>query len=216
MAGSLAIHGLAVLWLLPGQQRVPTESVRTGDVDVIIASLSTARAVEVVSPVEPELIQESKPPVRAVHKSQPQPQPRPSAALIEQKAVTPDAMGQAPGQGPHEPVEVNANQANVLADEGLSAALSRSNKVREGDMHRIRHHLEHYKFYPASARRRGIEGAVQVGFQLDGKGYAEDVSVLASSGYSLLDRAAKETVKRAEPFPAAGGDFRFTLQFHKL
>jgi len=211
VAASLAIHGLAALWLLFGQH-MPAEPVRTGEVGVFIAALSTAEAVEAITPIKPAFARESKLPVRAAQHGK----SGTSAAAVEQKAETPEEIDQAYSQALHEPAEVKTNQANVLVDEHLPTSSSRSSKDGEGNPHRIRHHLERYKFYPVSARRRGIEGAVQVGFQLDGKGYAEDVSVLASSGYSLLDRAARETVKRAEPFPATGGDFRFTLQFTKL
>jgi len=80
----------------------------------------------------------------------------------------------------------------------------------------IRKHLEAFKYYPASARRRGIEGRVEVGFTLTQDGAANQVSVLHGSGYAVLDHAALETVYRAQPFPIDDGKYRFSLRFKRL
>jgi len=60
-------------------------------------------------------------------------------------------------------------------------------------------HIEGYKFYPRSARRRGIEGSIKISFRL-----LEDGSILdlnASGGPSILRRAAKNSVTDALPLP---------------
>ena len=80
----------------------------------------------------------------------------------------------------------------------------------------VRNHLESFKYYPASARRRGIEGHVEVGFSLSKQGSADQISVLHGSGYAVLDHAAMETVHRAQPFPAEAGEYRFCLRFKQL
>ncbi|NOR72976.1 MAG: TonB family protein [Mariprofundaceae bacterium] len=77
----------------------------------------------------------------------------------------------------------------------------------------IRNHLERFKYYPSSARRRGIIGEVEVAFELNDRGEAGELKILSGSGYTVLDRAALKTVRRAEPFPADGGDFQFRLHF---
>jgi len=77
----------------------------------------------------------------------------------------------------------------------------------------VRQRLEHFKHYPASARRRGIEGAVDVSFRLNAQGRAEDMQLVSGSGYGILDDAALNTVRRAEPFPVTQGSYRFRLRF---
>lgn len=77
----------------------------------------------------------------------------------------------------------------------------------------VRSRLEHFKHYPASARRRGIEGAVDVSFSLNAEGRAENMQLLTGSGYTILDDAALSTVRRAEPFPVTEGSYRFRLRF---
>jgi len=80
----------------------------------------------------------------------------------------------------------------------------------------VRNHLESFKFYPASARRRGIEGHVDVAFVLTQNGAADQIFVLQGSGYAMLDRAAIQTVSRAQPFPVDDGTYRFRLRFKRL
>jgi protein TonB len=80
----------------------------------------------------------------------------------------------------------------------------------------VRKHLEFFKYYPSSARRRGIEGHVEIGFTLMHDGAADQVAVLHGSGYAVLDHAALETVYRAQPFPVAYGQYRFSLRFKRL
>jgi len=99
---------------------------------------------------------------------------------------------------------------------GAAAATSKASD-RAGELQlAVRDHLEHFKYYPASASRRGIAGDVEVAFHLRPDGMAEQVLVLASSGYEILDQAALETVSRAQPFPAAGGQYQFRLRFRHL
>ncbi|EPY01825.1 energy transducer TonB [Magnetospirillum fulvum] len=50
--------------------------------------------------------------------------------------------------------------------------------------------------YPLSARRRGLEGRVQLRIAIDANGRVETVDVAASSGSETLDDAAVEAVRR--------------------
>lgn len=55
--------------------------------------------------------------------------------------------------------------------------------------------------YPAEARRERLRGEVHVSFTVDRSGGVGSVRVARSSGSSVLDKAAVETVRRAAPFP---------------
>ena len=54
--------------------------------------------------------------------------------------------------------------------------------------------------YPAIARRRGWCGKLVLGFVLCADGSVENLEVLKSSGYSILDRAAVQAVVKTAPF----------------
>ena len=86
-------------------------------------------------------------------------------------------------------------------------------KASAHDLDLVRRHLERFKFYPESARRRGIGGDVDIGFRLTDGGHVAQVKIDASSGYALLDRAAKAIVARAVPFPVDRGRYRVRLRF---
>ncbi|HUI91160.1 MAG TPA: TonB family protein [Chitinivibrionales bacterium] len=57
--------------------------------------------------------------------------------------------------------------------------------------------------YPAYAQEEGWQGTVRVGFLVNRDGSIQDVRVLASSGYKLLDDNAVKAVIRAAPLPRA-------------
>ncbi|MEQ8268412.1 MAG: energy transducer TonB [Parvibaculum sp.] len=63
-------------------------------------------------------------------------------------------------------------------------------------------HLERYKKYPRSARRRMQEGTAWLFFEIDRDGNVLSYRLNQSSGYTLLDEEVLAMVKRAEPLPA--------------
>jgi protein TonB len=73
--------------------------------------------------------------------------------------------------------------------------------------------------YPEAARLRGTEGVVGLRILLDGSGTLADLKIERSSGSSLLDRTARETVAACLPVPNPSGAplafdlaVRFSLQ----
>ncbi|HLH10686.1 MAG TPA: energy transducer TonB [Methylovirgula sp.] len=63
-------------------------------------------------------------------------------------------------------------------------------------------HIELYRHYPAAARRDHLHGTVETLFLMRRDGTVLDVQVKESSGQSLLDKEAVETIRRAQPLPA--------------
>jgi len=61
--------------------------------------------------------------------------------------------------------------------------------------------IERVKTYPALARKRGIEGTVQVSFRITLTGEPEEIRIMKSSGFRILDRATLRVVKKAAPYP---------------
>ena len=62
-------------------------------------------------------------------------------------------------------------------------------------------HIESHKFYPQTARRRGLQGNVHVCFTLDATGMVTDLHVTGDN--SLFVESAKAAVLNAIPLPKA-------------
>lgn len=63
--------------------------------------------------------------------------------------------------------------------------------------------LQSHKTYPAAARAAGQEGRVALRFTVDRSGRVLSAQVAASSGFSILDEAARSLLAGAQlpPFP---------------
>ncbi len=59
--------------------------------------------------------------------------------------------------------------------------------------------------YPVMAKRRGYQGEVVLHVLVDSRGSVSEIEIKATSGHSILDRAALAAVKRWRFFPAIAG-----------
>ncbi|MBU0580954.1 MAG: energy transducer TonB [Candidatus Margulisbacteria bacterium] len=66
--------------------------------------------------------------------------------------------------------------------------------------------IEENKTYPLGAQEKKREGIVKLGFVLLKNGSIKKLQILKSAGYTELDQAASEAIKRAQPFPAFSKD----------
>jgi periplasmic protein TonB len=76
----------------------------------------------------------------------------------------------------------------------------------------FRQRLQKSLIYPLVARRRGLEGRVEIELVLEPSGRVRDVAVVLSSSYALLDDAAVEAVKSIPPEPLPMQAKRQTLR----
>jgi protein TonB len=65
----------------------------------------------------------------------------------------------------------------------------------------VRSLIESHKFYPEAARRRGLQGVVQVSFMVHPDGSISDIN--CSGAARLLHAAAETALRDAAPFPTA-------------
>ncbi|MEM7254205.1 MAG: energy transducer TonB [Pseudomonadota bacterium] len=65
----------------------------------------------------------------------------------------------------------------------------------------LRRWLEKHKKYPRRARKRGQQGRTLLVFVMDRNGNVLESKIRESSGSPLLDRAARDMLKRAQPLP---------------
>jgi TonB family protein len=77
----------------------------------------------------------------------------------------------------------------------------------------IRASIERVKSYPPLARERGVEGTVTAEFTINAKGIPENITVVRSSGFQILDAAARDTILRAAPFPHVRASIEVPITF---
>jgi pilus assembly protein CpaC len=61
--------------------------------------------------------------------------------------------------------------------------------------------VSRYIQYPTEAKGTGWYGTTKLGIFITSDGKIKDIEVVQSSGYNLLDEAAKSAIKKASPFP---------------
>jgi TonB family protein len=109
------------------------------------------------------------------------------------------------GSGPRLTEQTPSQHAVFDKHTGLKTGSGFGLKAGEtGDLtilSQIRDRIEGAKRYPRLAMHRGIEGLAAVRFQLAKDGNLAHIELTESTGSSLLDKAALETVQRAAPFP---------------
>jgi len=77
----------------------------------------------------------------------------------------------------------------------------------------IRRRIEEAKTYPEAARRDAVQGTVDLRFRIAPDGSVEVMEILRSSGFSILDEASKQTIRRAAPYPPVAGWIRLPLSY---
>lgn len=83
-------------------------------------------------------------------------------------------------------------------------------KIRQRYFSILLTHIEGYKYYPRTARSRGIEGSIQISFRLLENGNISGLT--ASGGPLILRRAAKNSVTDALPLPLCPPDVTCPMQ----
>lgn len=216
LGASLAMHGLVFYGLWAQMAPPPAMPSSTMEVDIVsIADAGAPMRAEPARPAGQMTLARDDPgaSLRPQVMSIPSPARQKAQALSTQTAVakrhTAKPISQATALKAAKPLPRKHPQASTAL-----ATLQTQDLAHHRAL--VRQRLEACKHYPASARRRGITGVVEVAFNLDVGGHANTVSILAGSGYAILDRAALLTVDRAQPFPVSGGSYRFRLRFHRL
>jgi len=228
MTASLALHA-ALIALVAGRALVrlqvePTPllltfveaSDRTAGPGELSAELREAAPAEpVASPPAPEPLipetelaeapieKEAEPVPVAVARPKPAAKKQPPAAA---RPVAPPvaAAPAAPGSGT---ASGTGTDSRSSAPEWAPTARVRYEQVLFAWMNR-------HKQYPTLAQRRGLEGSGSIRVRIDREGRVLERTVDRSTGEAMLDQAALDMVRRANPFPAvppeyAGDGFEF-------
>jgi protein TonB len=114
--------------------------------------------------------------------------PRPAAAEGPLPSATPPAPGAAPSSMATATAQVAAGAESARVITQVRAALTR------------------YFVYPMAARRQGWQGEVLVAFLVTRDGRIDHVEVVRSSGFQLLDEAARRSLAQVGTLPGYAGE----------
>ncbi|MEJ2461666.1 MAG: TonB family protein [Candidatus Thiodiazotropha sp.] len=146
---------------------------------------------EAVMPVEEPSPEEPAPPPEPPPKPNPKPKPKPEPKPVPkskpkpvQTPAKPKVSTEPPPQPAPMPPPSASRQLVDLRNEYLSRLLAK---------------IEKNKFYPTIARKRNLQGMIQVRFRLGCEG--EVVALEIDGGHSLLRKAAGKAIEAAKPLP---------------
>jgi protein TonB len=143
----------------------------------------------------------------------------PSASVANSNGASPQAAadnrapGTPTGGEPTTGARISASESQGRSGgsgEGKSLALARGGGgggagEYAGYLASLRQRLQQALRYPASARRQGLTGTVQLEIVVRADGSIGEVTVVTSSTYPTLDEAAVEAVRTLAPSPFPPG-----------
>lgn len=187
IAASIALHGVLLGALTPGPRAnlgVPTdikqglvvvdvELVSSGDSHNTPSTERTAEAVDTASTIADVRVEASIP------------------------EPIPPIQSAGAGSGRDETAFESSSGASVARRANVDDGALRSSYQSTLFAHVLR-----YRYYPEEARPERLRGVVRVQFALSRDGRIMTAWVETSSGHMLLDEAALEALRRAQPLPA--------------
>jgi len=136
---------------------------------------------------KPELKKETITEPKPVVEKKVEPKPEPAPDVVHEKAVAPR-----------------------VAETAQREATNRTVVIKEHYLSNLLTYIEGHKYYPQSARSRGIEGSINVSFELLNNGNINNLKT--DGGALVLRRAAEQAITRAVPFPSPPPEMEYPLQ----
>lgn len=202
LAASIALH-LAALALLIGAA-APDSPLALGEseVDALeIEFLPPAPSTPVPPPPPPAM---AKPEARPVVSEPPRVPPPPVVEPMRPEPVETVALVEAPVVAEPPPIaaEASAPPAETAPTPAPEPPLdARGKRAQSQYLRELMAWLARHRVYPAEAKKQKLEGVVQVRFAIDRDGRLLSATVHRSAGAELLDQAALDVLRRAEPMP---------------
>jgi protein TonB len=199
---SLTVHATAIVYL--GHYDAPLADRPQSTVSLMRISLAPAR------PAAPEPEPETRP----------RPKPPPPAPKPEvKKKPLPEPVIEPPPTSAEVPETVELIEEQIATSDYVEAPVDKPalaevalQDERESYLLRLLAHIDNHKFYPRIARRRGVEGEIQVAFYLRKDGSISNLQV--TGGSKVLRKAAKQAVQQALSLPPPPESMPLQEQIH--
>jgi len=207
---SLTLHGGLAALLLGQQSFMSMETTVALPLKMDMFEIVQQVQPSIESAIAKEIIEEVFEPQEVVEAPEPEPEPvvKPEKQIVK-KQVKPELVKHSEPVKPQvataQPVAAPIVEPDVAeADITSNSNDGKKDLIRQMYRQLLLKTIAEHKYYPKRARRRHIEGRVEVGFIVKHDGVIENIHVADSSGESVLDKAALDAVRRAgrfEPIP---------------
>ncbi|MCW9012155.1 MAG: energy transducer TonB [Gammaproteobacteria bacterium] len=178
---SLALH--TSLFLQSGAQ--------LGMEDARPANLPLTTRLNFYREVKPEPVEIIKPePAKPKPVPKPKSRPKPKPKPVEPKKITP------PEPEPVQQQIIKPQPKGQLTNPVDALFLKQQQQVY---IQQLLSHIESHKFYPRSARQRGVEGKIKVSFTLQVNGKIKNMQL--EGGARVLQEATRQAMQNAVPLP---------------
>ncbi len=183
---------------------VPTEAdVILPAEEIVAATAEQPEITATVAPVE-TVVPEEKPDIKPEPEKKPEPKKEPDKEKPKKKPVRKKA-----GDAGKQVETVTKGQADGVEGAVATASTGKKGKVAQAFGNaaesnytgKVRLKVQRHFRYPKSADRAGLGGTVTVRFSVSAGGGVSGVRIVRGSGSPVLDEAALNAVRNAEPFP---------------
>ncbi|WP_455270648.1 energy transducer TonB [Rhizobium herbae] len=183
---------------------VPTEAdVILPAEEIVPATAEQPEITATVAPVE-TVIPEEKPEIKPEPEKKPEPKKEPDKEKPKKKPVRKKA-----GDAGKQVETVTKGQADGVEGAAATASTGKKGKIAQAFGNaaesnykgKVRSKVQRHFRYPKSADRAGLSGTVTVAFTISASGGVASVRIVNGSGSPVLDDAALNAVRKAEPFP---------------
>ncbi|EHE0558508.1 energy transducer TonB [Campylobacter upsaliensis] len=110
------------------------------------------------------------------------------------------------------PLNERIESSNLKSNESVKSSNLSSKQSEEIALNKIREAIQKAQIYPLIAQKKRMSGVVKVEFIWKSDKTLADLKIIQSSGYTLLDKSALESIRKASlNFPSYERNLKITL-----
>lgn len=198
---SIGVHALALGHMAGLYKSKPISYI---ELEMRAAEKPSGRSIPVPpqrQKAKPQLTAQAYQPLSAIPMVKPEtPPPAPQSSVVRPSVVEPISGPQTPHVSTSAPIDWQPVGKAGIAETASTASSSAYGSSADY-LGMVRMMIENHKLYPNEARKRQIQGRAVVWFVISADGSVKDVTLMETSRYGILDKAALAAVKDAAPFP---------------
>ncbi|EJP6544943.1 energy transducer TonB [Campylobacter upsaliensis] len=110
------------------------------------------------------------------------------------------------------PLNERIENSNLKSNESTKSSILSSKQSEESALNKIQEAIQKAQIYPLIAQKKRMSGVVKVEFMWMSDKTLADLKIIQSSGYTLLDKSALESIRKASlNFPSYERNLKITL-----